>query len=259
MSTKRILIVDDSFSDRLLSSRVLATAGYEVEVACDGAAAWDLMQSGDFDAVVADWEMPVVDGLELLRRARSSARFSRLPMILNTGRDDEHDRDTSLALGADEFITKGRGDTRALLLEALQRLIERPDGDCHERAFATGVVVDRSAVSRQLLARYLRAHCEQIEELATVDELRARMRGSTVSLVVVEATDEAMTWFEEMAKRQEKPAVLVVTRCPSQDEEFRAALLGAVGYLAKPVPYRRFARALHLVSDAQPPRGERGN
>ena len=90
-----------------------------------------------------------------------------------------------------------------------------------------------------------------------MSELRERLRGPTVSLVVIEATDEAMTWFEEMANRAEKPAVLVVTRSPSQAEEFRAALLGAVGYLAKPVPYRRFARALHLKCEAEQRRGER--
>jgi DNA-binding response OmpR family regulator len=258
MSHKRILVVDDSIPDRLFSSRLLATAGYEVEEAGDGAAAWDLMQDSEFDAVIADWEMPVVDGLELVRRARNSTRFSRLPMILNTGRDDDHDRDTGLALGADEFITKGRGDTRALLLDALARLIEhREEEQGRERAFATAVVIDRSGVSRQLLARYLHGHCDHVEELRTVAELRERLRGSRVSLVVIEATDEAMTWFEEIAKREEKPAVLVVTWCPSQEDELRAGLLGAVGYLAKPVPYRRFASALSLPDDAEPRPGER--
>jgi CheY-like chemotaxis protein len=257
MSTKRVLVVDDSFSDRLLSSRVLLKAGYEVEVACDGAAAWDLMQLGDFDAVVADWEMPIVDGLELLRRARGSARFSRLPIILNTAREDARDREAGLAVGADEYITKGRADTRALLLESLERLIQSAEDTNRERAFASAIVVDRSGVSRQLLARYLRAHCARIEEAGSVRELRDRLRKESVSLVVIEASDEAMEWFDEMAKLVEKPAVLVVTRNPSQDEEFQAALLGAVGYLAKPVPYRRFAHVLRLSSEADPRRTDR--
>ncbi|MGH7338815.1 MAG: hypothetical protein ACREI7_14635 [Myxococcota bacterium] len=110
--------------------------------------------------------------------------------------------------------------------------------------FGTAIVVDRSSIARRLLAGHLRDHCDRVLAVSTVGELRERL-ASHVSLVVIDSTAEgAMDWLEEASRLPERPAVLVVTHLPSRQEEIHATLLGAIGYLTKPITFDQMARAL---------------
>ena len=79
----RILVVDDEPTVLQLNVRILASAGYEVEGAADGAAAWDSLQVGSYDLLVTDNKMPKLTGVELI--ARIHAAGMRLPVIMATG------------------------------------------------------------------------------------------------------------------------------------------------------------------------------
>lgn len=81
--TRRILVADDEPLIRRLNSEILTDAGYEVDVAADGADAWDLLERNRYDLLITDHEMPRLTGLELLKRLRS-ARMN-LPVIMATG------------------------------------------------------------------------------------------------------------------------------------------------------------------------------
>src|SRR5262245_7858199 len=110
--------------------------------------------------------------------------------------------------------------------------------------FGTAIVVDRSSIARRLLADHLHVHCDRVLAVGTVAELREQL-GSNVSLVVIDSTaDGAMGWLEEASRQPQRPAVLVVTHLPSRQEEIHATLLGAIGYLIKPVSLDQLARAL---------------
>jgi DNA-binding response OmpR family regulator len=110
--------------------------------------------------------------------------------------------------------------------------------------FDTAIVVDRSSVARSMLSGHLRNYCDRVLAVSSVRELREHL-GANVSLVVIDSTAEgAMDWFEEWSKKPERPAVLVVTHLPSRREEIHATLLGAIGYLTKPITYDQIARAL---------------
>jgi CheY-like chemotaxis protein len=122
---KRILVVDDSDGYRLLATRVLSVAGYEVDPAESGSAAWERLGQQSFDVMVTDAEMPEMDGLELIRRVRASRDLAHLPVILLTGRDGPDDERAGLAAGADAFLCKFRPDTVRDLLSHLARLTQR--------------------------------------------------------------------------------------------------------------------------------------
>ena len=77
----RILVVDDSSPHRRLLTLLLGSAGHEVITAPDGVAALALLEGQDVDAVVSDVRMPKMDGFQLCRTLRTSARWSRLPFI----------------------------------------------------------------------------------------------------------------------------------------------------------------------------------
>ena len=102
----KILIAEDErVSRRLLESR-LKKWGYEVTAAEDGEEAWEIFQKEYFPMVISDWMMPKMDGLELLRRIRSSERPGYVYTILLTARTEKEDLLAGMESGADDFIAK---------------------------------------------------------------------------------------------------------------------------------------------------------
>jgi len=79
---KRILVVDDEPLIRLLNFDILANAGFQVDTAEDGAAAWEAMQLNDYDLLVTDNQMPKVCGVELVEKIRVAGMG--LPVIMAT-------------------------------------------------------------------------------------------------------------------------------------------------------------------------------
>jgi two-component system, OmpR family, response regulator MprA len=99
----RILIVDDEPHVQSLMRRLLTRAGYEVIVASTGTEALRAAQTHCPDAVVVDWMMPGMDGLELTRRLRT---LNGPPVLLLSARDDTADRVLGLDSGAEDYIVK---------------------------------------------------------------------------------------------------------------------------------------------------------
>jgi two-component system, chemotaxis family, sensor kinase CheA len=119
---RRILVADDSITTRTLEQSVLESAGFAVSTAVNGEDAWHRLQQEGVDLLVADVEMPRMDGIALCRRIRASGRFADLPIILVTGLESEEDRARGMEAGADAYIVKSSFD-QATLLETVQQLI----------------------------------------------------------------------------------------------------------------------------------------
>ncbi|HSK20862.1 MAG TPA: response regulator [Longimicrobiales bacterium] len=119
---QRILVADDSITTRTLEQSVLESAGYQVLTAVNGEDAWETLEREGADALVADVEMPRMDGFALCRRVRASERFRELPIVLVTGLESPEDRARGLEAGADAYIVKS-GFNQATLLEAVHQLI----------------------------------------------------------------------------------------------------------------------------------------
>jgi two-component system chemotaxis sensor kinase CheA len=111
----RVLIVDDSITTRTLEKHILETAGYEVYVAIDGVEAWDVLDEVELDVVIADVEMPRMDGLELTRQIKERAATQHLPVILLTSLSKPEQREAGLRAGADAYLIKSRFDQGELL------------------------------------------------------------------------------------------------------------------------------------------------
>jgi len=80
---QRILVVDDDADIRRLNFEVLTESGYQVDAAKDGAAAWQALNSSNYDLLITDINMPIVTGLELVKKLRSEDMM--LPVILMSG------------------------------------------------------------------------------------------------------------------------------------------------------------------------------
>ena len=112
-----MLVVDDSITTRTLEKSILEAQGYRVILAVDGVDALNTLRSSEalIDLVVADIEMPRMDGFSLLQAIKADAGLARLPVILMTSRDEEADVRRGLDLGAEAYITKQKFDQRELL------------------------------------------------------------------------------------------------------------------------------------------------
>jgi two-component system chemotaxis sensor kinase CheA len=112
---QRVLVADDSLTTRTMERYILEAAGYEVELAGDGAEALALLQERGCDVLVSDVEMPGLDGIELTERVRAEPSLRDLPVILVTSLDSPTDRERGLQAGADAYIVKTSFDQDQLL------------------------------------------------------------------------------------------------------------------------------------------------
>lgn len=104
----RVLVVDDDEMARDLLSELLEEGGFAVELACDGVEAWRRLKAdgAPFDVLVADWVMPGLNGLELLRLVKGDPLLEVLPVVLQTGRVDREAMLQGIASGAYYYVTK---------------------------------------------------------------------------------------------------------------------------------------------------------
>lgn len=119
---KRILVVEDSITSRMLLKGILESAGYHVTTAIDGIAAITQLREQPVDLVVSDVEMPRMDGFELTSRIRADRHLANLPIVLVTALESREQRERGVEAGADAYIVKSSFQ-QSDLLEAIDRLL----------------------------------------------------------------------------------------------------------------------------------------
>lgn len=103
----KILVVDDFSTMRRIIRNLLADLGYtQVSEADDGKTAWPILQSGSFDFVITDWNMPVMTGIELLRAIRADARIGRTPVLMVTAEAQREQIIEAAQAGVNGYIIK---------------------------------------------------------------------------------------------------------------------------------------------------------
>ena len=101
----RILLAEDEPVNQEITSMLLLDCGLSVDVADDGAEAWDKMQSGEYALVILDMQMPRMGGVEVAKQIRS-APMKQMPIVALTANALVEDRDACLAAGMNDFLTK---------------------------------------------------------------------------------------------------------------------------------------------------------
>src|SRR3990172_1013686 len=102
----RVLVVDDDPVTIEMIVDGLRHFGYDVTSASNGQEAFDHVRSGRFRLVVSDWQMPVMDGLELCREIRKRNWYGYVYFILLTSNTGVKNIVSGLKAGADDFLTK---------------------------------------------------------------------------------------------------------------------------------------------------------
>jgi CheY-like chemotaxis protein/HPt (histidine-containing phosphotransfer) domain-containing protein len=119
----RILVVDDYPLNQEIVQAYLTQAGCQVELASDGAEALLRLSQRDYNAVLMDCQMPVMDGYEATRQIRRNLRWKKLPVIAMTANVMQGDREKCLAAGMSDFLPKPveLEDLLAMLANWLER------------------------------------------------------------------------------------------------------------------------------------------
>src|SRR5712692_8723958 len=106
MSKMRLLVVDDDALLRRSLNLQLTRAGYEVHEAEDGQAAWDMIQRAAYRFVITDWNMPGVNGPQLVQRIREMLSAGYTYILMLTAHSEKLDVIAGLKSGADDYLTK---------------------------------------------------------------------------------------------------------------------------------------------------------
>ena len=149
----KILIVEDDLISKELLRKILEDWGHQVLAADNGREAWDIFQKENVKFIIADWLMPVMDGLALCRKVRSLKKTGYVYFLLLTAKADKDDIVKGLDAGADDYILKpfNRNELR-VRVRAGQRILD----------------LERELTEKN---RKLLSLNEKLEELARVDSL----------------------------------------------------------------------------------------
>ncbi len=104
----KFLVVDDSSTMRRIIKNTLGRLGHkDILEAEDGAVAWKVMgDNPDIDILVTDWNMPEMNGLELVKKVRAEAKYEDLPIIMVTTEGGKTEVITALKAGVNNYIVK---------------------------------------------------------------------------------------------------------------------------------------------------------
>ncbi len=122
----KILVVDDFSTMRRIIKNLLRDLGFtNTHEADDGNTAWPMLQSGDFDFLVTDWNMPGMTGIELLQKVRSDERLKDLPVLMVTAEAKRDQIVAAAQAGVNGYVVKPF--TAAALKEKIEKIFERID------------------------------------------------------------------------------------------------------------------------------------
>jgi two-component system, OmpR family, response regulator ResD len=139
---KKILIVDDEFEMRQLLKLYLLQESYFVEEAEDGRKAYEKIMKDDYDLIILDVMMPLMDGWETLKHIRG---MSEVPVMMLTAKGTVRDKVTGLTIGADDYLVKPFDEEE--LMARVNALLRRakPNQKSEEVIKYKGLILNLSA------------------------------------------------------------------------------------------------------------------
>ena len=123
----KILIVDDFSTMRRIIKNLLRDLGYNnTAEADDGKTALPVLQTGDFDFLVTDWNMPKMPGIELLRAVRAEEKLASLPVLMVTAEARRDQIVEAAQAGVNGYVVKPF--SAETLKEKIEKIFERLEG-----------------------------------------------------------------------------------------------------------------------------------
>jgi len=120
----KVLVVDDFSTMRRIVKNLLRDLGFtNIQEADDGSTALPMLQNGSFDFVVTDWNMPGMQGIDLLKAIRADASLSHIPVLLITAEAKKEQIVMAAQAGVNGYIVKPF--TAGTLKTKIDKIFER--------------------------------------------------------------------------------------------------------------------------------------
>ena len=120
----KVLVVDDFSTMRRIVKNLLRDLGFtNIQEADDGSTALPMLQGGDFDFVVTDWNMPGMQGIDLLKAIRADESLAHIPVLMVTAEAKKEQIVMAAQAGVNGYIVKPF--TAATLKTKLDKIFER--------------------------------------------------------------------------------------------------------------------------------------
>ncbi len=122
----KILVVDDFSTMRRIIKNLLRDLGFSnIEEADDGSTALPMLKNGDFDFLITDWNMPAMQGIDLLKEIRKDQELASLPVMMVTAESKKDQIVEAARAGVNGYIVKPF--TAQTLKEKIEKIFERFD------------------------------------------------------------------------------------------------------------------------------------
>ena len=164
MGETTVLIVDDEPDIIATLQFRLASAGYKVLTAEDGARALDVIRVNAVDLVLADFMMPEINGLELTRLVKAEPKWAKIKVLLFSCNAEPKFRQRALELGAVDYLSKN-GGAQSIASRVYERV--SPETETAKPLLAARESADETALQSQLLT--LARHLDDVLKLAGVE------------------------------------------------------------------------------------------
>ncbi|MBI9079154.1 MAG: chemotaxis response regulator CheY [Pseudodesulfovibrio sp.] len=103
----RVLVVDDFSTMRKIIKNILRQIGFtNIVEADDGSTAWETLNKDNIDFIVSDWNMPIMSGIELLRKVRASEEYADLPFLMVTAEAQQENIIEAVQAKVSNYIVK---------------------------------------------------------------------------------------------------------------------------------------------------------
>ncbi|MES2582240.1 MAG: response regulator [Pseudomonadota bacterium] len=234
-----VLLVEDNEINQELAAELLTQAGMRVDVASDGAQGLAMVSRKNYDAVLMDWQMPVMDGFEATRRIRAQPRFATLPILAMTANAMTGDREKCLAVGMNDHIAKPI-DVNVLLGTLTRWVAPRPAADAPApKGLPTILLVDDAPENIDRLRPILGGLYHLKVAISGEKALKIVLSDEPPDLVLLDIMMPGMDGYEVCRRikadplRRNIPVVFVTSMEDNPERDFGLAL-GAMDYITKP-------------------------
>jgi len=233
MDSKKILIVDDSPVMLKALSHSLKQQGAVVSQAEDGRAGLEMALENQFDLIITDVDMPVLNGLELCRSLKDDQRTRTTPVIILSSLDAEEDINKGFHSGASAYVRKS--DASNVLIGTIDKILKKASFQQNKLI----LLVDDSKTTLKLVQRGLEQAGFQVitaldgkQALKLTEEIRPDLIISDIDMPVMNGVE----FCKQVRKNSDLALVPFVIMSANSDRAIVRRMLnrGANGYLVKP-------------------------
>lgn len=260
LHTLSYLVVDDLELMRAVTVNQLRSMGFEkIKVARNGAEALEMLRHTKFDAVLSDWNMPVMTGLDLLKAVRADTKLARMPFLMITAEAERQRIEEVISAGVSGLLVKpyNAGSLKSRLermLTPTDRPVPKPtpsatptgapnpqdDGSMPSAALSPSriLVVDDYPVSLKLLEKLFKDEYQVLTATDGPQALALCQTATPPDLVLMDVMMPGMDGFEVVRRLRDQPntaqlPVIFVTGLSDDEARLKGMELGAVDFVSK--------------------------